>query len=292
MKPLALLLALCLPLIASAAPSESYEQQIANLIDPAKLATLRNRAVNLRLKKVVALLEDARRAGGNVTMVVSNAVRIAGYTNVPQSSVARGTLAHNHELAGGFGVLTDEGLADLRRGLSPTITQGRHKGDKLSVDQCIPIAAAPELENVIANLELVPEKKDEAKSGTIGVKEMGFAKVFVQVGLMTQERFAQLQERAEYTMPPMFPARVAAPLPMPGFKQFILPDGSPVTICVTNIMPKQVFDMMVRSGPYPWLFTNVPASNILSNEDWMRRNEERMRAMREGLKGTNAPAAH
>jgi len=44
----------------------------------------------------------------------------------------------------------------MRRGKAPTVMKGPYKGDQLSVDHIIPHAAVPELDNVIANLELMP----------------------------------------------------------------------------------------------------------------------------------------
>lgn len=59
----------------------SHARDLANLIDPAKLAPLGPRGANPRIQKSVALLEDARRDGCPVATVASNAVFIAGCTN-------------------------------------------------------------------------------------------------------------------------------------------------------------------------------------------------------------------
>jgi hypothetical protein len=40
--------------------------------------------------------------------------------------------------------------------MAPTVRPGPYAGDRLSVDRIIPRTVGPELDNVIANLELVP----------------------------------------------------------------------------------------------------------------------------------------
>jgi len=64
-RVLALLFAAVLPVLADCA---DHAPDLANLIDPAKLATLGPRGANLRIQKAVALLEDARRDGCAVSI--------------------------------------------------------------------------------------------------------------------------------------------------------------------------------------------------------------------------------
>ena len=67
-------------------------------------------------------------------------------------------MLRNLTIAQRLGCLGSEGLAEMRRGRSPTITLGPYAGDQLSVDHIIPFAVAPQLDKVIANLELMPLK--------------------------------------------------------------------------------------------------------------------------------------
>jgi hypothetical protein len=46
---------------------------------------------------------------------------------------------------------------------SPTITLGPYTGDELSVDHIIPFSVAPQLDHVIANLELIPLRMNQGK---------------------------------------------------------------------------------------------------------------------------------
>jgi hypothetical protein len=67
-------------------------------------------------------------------------------------------------------------LAELRRGQSPTVKRGPHKGDQLPVDRAIPRAVAPELDTVIANLELTPLRMNEGKNAEIGTRQLDHAR--------------------------------------------------------------------------------------------------------------------
>lgn len=83
-----------------------------------------------------------------------------------------------------LGGLTAEGLAEMRRGQSPTITLGPYAGDQLSVDHVIPFAVAPQLDKVIANLELMPLKMNVGKRDAMGVRQQALAKRLRRAGLL------------------------------------------------------------------------------------------------------------
>ena len=86
------LVALLLAVVCATGAAASLDQhadKLANLTDPAKLATLRQRAANPRIQKAVAILEDARREACPVATVASNAVFLAGYTNALLAQLTR-----------------------------------------------------------------------------------------------------------------------------------------------------------------------------------------------------------
>ena len=62
-----------------------------------------------------------------------------------------------------LGCLDTDGLGEMRKGQAPTVHRGPYKRKKLSVDHIIPRAVVPELDNVIANLELMPLKMNEGE---------------------------------------------------------------------------------------------------------------------------------
>ena len=64
---------------------------------------------------------------------------------------------------------------------------GPYKGDPLSVDHIIPRAVVPELDNVIANLELMPLRMNESKNAKIGDRQRDMAKKFYQAGLLSEQ---------------------------------------------------------------------------------------------------------
>lgn len=190
LRTFCLLLALTMPVMASSL--ETHSSNLSNLIDPLKLATLGKRGANPRIQKAVAILEDARRDGYDVPTVASNAVFIAGYTNFIIVTLTRDSLTRNHGIAEKLGVLNDTGLDLMRRGRSPTVQNGPYRNDDLTVDHIVPVAVAPELDKVIANLELMPRRMNSAKGAKLGSRQYDYAKRFRAAGLLTAKRLDQI----------------------------------------------------------------------------------------------------
>ena len=55
------------------------------------------------------------------------------------------------------------------------------------MDHIIPRAVVPELDNVIANLELMPLRMNEGKSAKIGDRQRDLAKKLYQAGLLSKK---------------------------------------------------------------------------------------------------------
>jgi hypothetical protein len=119
------------------------------------------------VQKYVAQLEDARLAGQEAAQVAVDAVALTGMTGEAARLTAEAML-RNLTIAERLGCLTPPGLHDMRRGQSPTITLGPYTGDELSVDHIIPFSVHPELDKVIANLELMPLRMNIGKRDTMG----------------------------------------------------------------------------------------------------------------------------
>ena len=64
--------------------------------------------------------------------------------------------------------------------------KGPYAGDIASVDHIIPRAVVPELDNVIANLELLPLKLNESKNSKVGDRQRDMAKRFHAAGLLSE----------------------------------------------------------------------------------------------------------
>lgn len=171
--------------VSGRAAETNMAVRIAGLIAPAKLATLRAGAANPRLQKAVCLLEEARRAESSVTAVAAEAVQLAGYTNREAANLTANALVRNHDIAEKLGCLKSAGLAEMRQGKAPTVTLGPYKGQELSVDHIVPKALAPELDRVIANLELLPIRLNQRKSDMVGQRQISLARKLQQAGLLS-----------------------------------------------------------------------------------------------------------
>ena len=180
---------LCWLLLAAqaVAAQADYAQHIASLIDPAKLATLGKRGANPRVQKAVYWLAAAQKEGEKPAKVLDRAVALAGYKNSDAAKLTKDALLRNLDIAEKLGCLDDAGLAAMRRGNAPTVRKGPYKGDELSVDHIIPRAVVPELDNVIANLELMPLRMNETKNDKIGDRQRDMAKKFYQAGLLSRK---------------------------------------------------------------------------------------------------------
>lgn len=163
-----------------------HAAQIASLIDPAKLATLGERGANTRVQKAVCLLVTARTEGQKPAKVLDRAVALAGYKDAA-ATLTKDALLRNLDIAGKLGCLGEAGLAEMKHGKAVTVMKGPYKGDQLSVDHIIPRAVVPELDNVIANLELMPLRMNERKNAKIGSRQRDMAKKFYQAGLLSRK---------------------------------------------------------------------------------------------------------
>ena len=178
---------------ATAMGATDYAARIADLMAPGKLATLGKRGANPRIQKAVAQLELARRDGQSVSNVAAKAVAIAGYTNVLAAKLTAESLVRNHDIASKLGCLDEAGLAEMRQGKSATIEKGPYRGQELSVDHIIPRAVAPEVDNVIANLELMPMRLNASKGDKIGDRQRSHARKLYEAGLLGEEGLERVQ---------------------------------------------------------------------------------------------------
>ena len=105
-------------------------------------------------------------------------------------------LLRNLDIARKLGCLDAAGLDDMRHGRSPTIQRGPYKGDQLSADHILPRAVVPELDNVIANLELMPLRMNESKNAKVGERQLSLAEKFHAAGLLSSEGPRKLKRAA------------------------------------------------------------------------------------------------
>ena len=161
---------------------------LASLTDPAKLATLKGeRAANPRLQKCVYWLAYAEEQGEKPEAVLDESAKLNRTAGTPYAGFVRWGLLENLKIAKELGLLTPEGMAELRRGKSATITKGQYAGQEAEADHVIPRAVCPELQNQVMNLELLPASLNRAKSDKVTEMAKVFARELYQAKLLSEE---------------------------------------------------------------------------------------------------------
>jgi hypothetical protein len=161
---------------------------IASLTDPAKLATLSGeRAANPRLQKCVYWLAYAEEQGQKPEVVVDESVKLNKTWGTPYAGFVRWGLLENLRIAKELGLLTPEGMAELRRGKSATISKGQYVGQEAEADHVIPRSICPELQNQVMNLELLPATLNRAKSDKVTERASLFAKELYDAKLLSEQ---------------------------------------------------------------------------------------------------------
>ena len=175
---------------------ESYAQRISSLVDPAKLATLGARGANPRVEKYVAILAEGKADGVAPKKVAARAVALVGMKG-SAAKLAAEAMVRNLTIAERLGCLDSVGLGEMRRGQAPTVRRGPYRGEKLSVDHIIPRAVVPELDNVIANLELMPLKMNEGKNAKIGARQVDLGRKLHKAGLLSPEGLNAVERKVK-----------------------------------------------------------------------------------------------
>jgi hypothetical protein len=134
----------------------------------------------------------AQKAGESPEKVAQAATAKAGYTK-EAAKLTAAERVRNLDIAGKLGCLDADGLAKMRRGNAAIVRTGPYAGDIASIDHIIPRAVAPELDNCIANLELLPLRVNESKNDKIGDRQLALAKRFHAAGLLSEAGFERLQ---------------------------------------------------------------------------------------------------
>jgi len=175
---------------ASAKPNNAPAFAIANLTDPIKLASLKgDRAANPRLEKCVYWLAYAEEQGQLPAAVLDESAKLNNTAGTTYGGFVRWGLLENLKIAKELGLLTAEGMAELRRGKSATITKGQYSGQEAEADHVIPRAVCPELQNQIMNLELLPASLNRAKSDKVTERARLFAKELYNAKLLSEQGY-------------------------------------------------------------------------------------------------------
>jgi hypothetical protein len=179
----------------SAEKKQIAVEAIANLTDPKKLATLKGeRAANPRLQKCVYWLAYAEEQGEKPEVVLDESAKLNKTSGTPYAGFIRWGLLENLKIAKELGLLTPEGMAELRRGKSATITKGQYAGQEAEADHVIPRAVCPELQNQVMNLELLPALLNRAKSDKVTERARIFAKELHEAKLLSEDGWRNIMD--------------------------------------------------------------------------------------------------
>ena len=160
---------------------------IQPLIDPAKLATLGERGANPRIQKITAILRQAKADGHEPDKIAEKAVGLVGWGGTEKGRLTAAAMVRNLTILERLGGTTPADLDDLRRGKTAEVRKGPYAGEIISVDHIIPRAVAPELENVIANLELMPLTLNQRKGSKVGDRQVSLARQLHAAGLLSAD---------------------------------------------------------------------------------------------------------
>lgn len=177
--------------------SQTPEFAIAGLADPAELRSLGERGANSRLNQIVFQLHAAEQQGRNPTNVLAFALW-PGYRNEAHRDLVKSGLLRNLVIAQRLGLFTAEhrNLDQLQRGRAPTIAIGPYTGEKTEVDHIVPRSLAPEVDNELGNLELMPESLNRKKSDRVGARQLKHAELLFNARLLTAESMERIRAQA------------------------------------------------------------------------------------------------
>jgi hypothetical protein len=168
---------------------------IAQLSDPAKLATLGERGANPRLNKIVYWLHEADGKGASPETAIRWAQRLNG-VRPPKAELVRDSLARNFKIAEQLGLFSGENLDRLRRGSAGQVTKGPYRGESVEIDHIVPFSLAPEAGNELANLEMLPKSLNRQKSDRVNERQVAHARALHEAGLLDAESLERVTSRA------------------------------------------------------------------------------------------------
>ena len=85
-----------------------------------------------------------------------------------KSSSAKAQTLTNYRTAKLWGMFTAEALPKLKRGDAVQIVRGTYAGQFFEIDHIVPVARYPQFANELANLQLLPQSQNRAKSDRMG----------------------------------------------------------------------------------------------------------------------------
>lgn len=164
-------------------------ERLSALCEPAKLATLSRRGAIPRVQKIVYWLEISRREGYSPVALLRRTMKQIGWDD-DRGRMTTEALLRNLQIATKLGCTDDDGMSEMRRGRAPTVRAGPYAGDQLSVDHIVPVSRFPELDNVLANLELMPLRLNMRKGDAMGRRQFELLVEFRAAGFLSGSNHA------------------------------------------------------------------------------------------------------
>lgn len=112
--------------------------------------------------------------------------------NLKKLTISR--LLENHQQAKDYGLLTPENIARLMKGESPMVTLGELAGQRADVEHIVPVNVVSALDNLLVNLEWLPQSLNAAKSDNITDRAYEWATRLNEAGLMDPRDFAAVEK--------------------------------------------------------------------------------------------------
>ena len=187
-----IVLVLCAGLQACGEPASKHARLLKPLIEPAKLATLGERGTNSRVQKITAILWKAKQAGEDPAKVAEEAVGLIGWGGTEKGKLTAAAMVRNLTIAERLGSTTPADIEEMSRGRATEVRAGPYAGEVLSVDHIIPRSIALELDNVIANLELMPLSLNQRKGNKVTSRQVSLARKLHAEGLLSEAGLEQV----------------------------------------------------------------------------------------------------
>lgn len=153
----------------------------------------RPRESNETMRKVIAELIVADDIGLDLREIFRQ-VEWKNQTPVNYSDLLTERLLSNLQLAREYGLDTPENLTLMIDGKAPYVTKGEYAGQKIHIDHIVPKELAPDLDNLLINLEPLPEQLNLSKSDKVDARVRAVAKRFYDAGVMQAESWERVSE--------------------------------------------------------------------------------------------------
>ena len=125
--------------------------------------------------------------------VLDESAKLKKTAGTPYAGFVSWGFLENLKIAKELGLLTPEGMAELKQGKSATITKGQYSGQKAEADDVIPMSLCPELKNQVMNLELIPASLMRSKNDKVTDRARVFAKELYEAKLLSEEVWKRVE---------------------------------------------------------------------------------------------------